>query len=107
MKTNGVRRTIFRIVSVHAQDNGLGVSGDELERSAKYQDLLYARTVIGCHRSHRNGPGAYGTPGRRSGGVGVSVNPTKTFDDLQAESQVLGAQRLYDHHKYKNYISIH
>jgi len=56
LKTNGVRRTIFRIVSVHAQDNGLGVSGAELERSARYQDLLYARTVIGCHRSHRNRP---------------------------------------------------
>ena len=64
MKTDGDRRIMLRMGLVHARDNGQGVFGTESERTAKYQDLLYARTGIGCHRSHRNGPGAYSTPGR-------------------------------------------
>jgi len=47
---------MLRIGLVHARDNGQGVSGAEPERTARYRDLLYARTGIGCHRSHRNRP---------------------------------------------------
>ena len=43
LKTDGDRRTIFRMGHVHARDNGSGVSGTELERTARYWDLLYAR----------------------------------------------------------------
>ena len=54
LETDGDRRTMFRMGLVRARDNGQGVSGTELERIARYQDLLYARIGIGCHRSHRN-----------------------------------------------------
>ena len=50
------RRTKFRMGPVHARDNGQGVSGADLERTARYRDLLYARAGIGCHYSHRNKP---------------------------------------------------
>ena len=50
------RRTMLKIGPVHARDNGQGVSSAEPERTARYRDLLYARTGIGCHRSHRNRP---------------------------------------------------
>ena len=36
-------RTMFRMGLVHARDNGPGVSGTELERTARHRDLLYAR----------------------------------------------------------------
>ena len=54
VKNDGARRTMFRIGPVHAQGNGSGVSGTEPERTARYRDLLYARTGVGFHRSHRN-----------------------------------------------------
>jgi len=47
---------MFKMGYVHARDNGPGVSGSEPERTARYRDLLYARTGIGYHRSHRNRP---------------------------------------------------
>jgi len=43
LKTDGDRRTMFRIGPVHARDNGPGVSGTEPERAARYRVLLYAR----------------------------------------------------------------
>ena len=67
LEIDGERRTMFRMGPVHARDNGPGVCGTEPERSARYQDLLYARTRIGCHRSRWNRLGAYGTPDRRLG----------------------------------------
>ena len=39
---------------VLALDNDNGVSVAEPERTARYQDLLYARTGVGYHRSCRN-----------------------------------------------------
>jgi len=36
LKTDGARRTIFRMGPVHAQDNGQGVSDTEPERTARY-----------------------------------------------------------------------
>ena len=43
LETDGDRRTMFRIGPMHTRDNGLGVSGTEPERTARYRDLLYAR----------------------------------------------------------------
>ena len=63
---------MLRMAPVHAQDNGQGVSGTEPERTSRYQDLLYARTGIGCHHSIGIGPGAYGTTGRQ-GSRGAST----------------------------------
>jgi len=57
MKTNEVSRTMFRMGPAHAQDNGPRVSGAEPERTARYWDLLYARTGIEYCRSYRNRPG--------------------------------------------------
>ena len=48
---------MFRMGPVHARDNGPGVSDAEPEHTARYQDLLYARTGIGHRRSHRIGLG--------------------------------------------------
>ena len=42
LKTDGDRRTMLRMGPVHAQDNGQGVSSAEPERTARYEDLLYA-----------------------------------------------------------------
>ena len=44
LESDGAQRTIFRMGPVHARDNGPGVSGTELERTARYRDLLYAQT---------------------------------------------------------------
>ena len=43
LKIDRERRTMFRMGPVHARDNGPGVSGTEPERTARHQDLLYAR----------------------------------------------------------------
>ena len=43
LKTDGDRRTMFRMGPVHAQDNGPGVSGTEPECTARYRGVLYAR----------------------------------------------------------------
>jgi len=42
---------MFRMGPVHARDNGPKVFGAELERTARYRDLLYARVGIGYRRS--------------------------------------------------------
>jgi len=54
MKTDEVRRSMFRMGLVHTRDNGPEVSSAELEHTAKYWDLLYVRTGIEYCRSHRN-----------------------------------------------------
>ena len=43
LETDGDQRTMFRMSPVHARDNGPGVSGTELERTARYLVLMYAR----------------------------------------------------------------
>jgi len=86
---------MFRMGPMHARDNSLGVSDAETEHTARYQDLLYAQIGIGCHHFHRNRPGAYDTPDRRSGGVGVPVHPTEIPGGLHVESSVLVVQHLY------------
>jgi len=43
LKTDENRRIMFRMSPVHAQDNSSGVSSTELERTARYRVLLYAR----------------------------------------------------------------
>jgi len=53
---------MFRMGPIHAQDNGQGVYGTEPECTARYRDLLYTRTGIGYHRSHRNRPRACAYP---------------------------------------------
>jgi len=45
---------MFRMGPVHVQDNGPGVFDAEPEHAARYRHLLYARTGIEYHRSHRN-----------------------------------------------------
>ena len=65
------RQTMFRMGSVRAQDNSRGVSGIEPERTARYQDLLYARMEYDVTALIRIGPGAYGTP-RRKGSRGAN-----------------------------------
>ena len=92
---------MLRMGPVYAQDNGQGVSGIKPERTAKYRDLLYARTGIRCHRFHR----LMAQPAGR--GVGVPVDFTETPGGLQIESQELVEQHLYGHHKYGSYISTH
>jgi len=69
---------MLRMGPVHARDNGQGVFGIEPERIARYQDFLYARIGIGCHRSHRNSPGAYGITGRQ-GSRGASTSHENTW----------------------------
>ena len=44
LETDGDRRTTLRMGPVHAPDNGQGVSGAKPERTARYRELLYART---------------------------------------------------------------
>ena len=43
LKTDGDQRTMFKMGSMHARDNGPEVSGTKPERTARYRDLLYAR----------------------------------------------------------------
>ena len=50
---------MFRMGPVHAWDNSPGASGAEPECTARYRDLLYARTGVGYRRSHRNRPRGY------------------------------------------------
>jgi len=77
---------MFRMGLVHARDNGPGVSGAKSEHTARYQDLLYTRTRIGCVATPtRIGPEAYDIPDRRSGGVEVPINPTEIPGGLQVE----------------------
>jgi len=64
LKTEGDQRTMLRMGFVHAWDNGQGVCGTDPESIARYRDLLYARTGIGCHRSIDISPGAYSTTDR-------------------------------------------
>ena len=45
---------------VHARDSSLGLSSAEPERTARYRDLLRARTGIAYCRSHKNRPRACG-----------------------------------------------
>ena len=63
---------MLRMGPVHAWDNGQGVSGTEPERTARYRDLLYARTGIGVTAPTGISPGAYGTTGRQ-GSTGAST----------------------------------
>jgi len=61
---------------VHAWDNGLGVSGAEVERTARYRDISYAQTWVGYRRSRGNKPRACAYPvGKRKNrrGKGVST----------------------------------
>ena len=84
LETDRDRQIMLRMGSVHARDNGQGVSGTEPERTAKYR---YARTGIRCHRSHRNRPMVQ--PAGR--GLGVSVHLTETPGSLQVESKYVAA----------------
>jgi len=65
LKTDGDRPTMLRMGPIHPRDNGQGVSGTGPERTARYRDLLYSRTGIGCHHSYRNRPRGFGTTGRQ------------------------------------------
>jgi len=64
---------MFRMGPIYAWDNGLGVSDVEPKRTARYQDLLYARTGIGYRRSHRNRRRACAFPGRNNRSRGAST----------------------------------
>jgi len=102
LKTDGARRTTFKMSPVHAWDNGPGVSGTEPERTARYRDLVYIQTGIGSCHSHRNRPkGLWHTRQdiRRSRGAST---PYRNTGVLQVEFQVLLVQHLYDHHKHEN-----
>ena len=73
LESDGYRRTMLRMGPVHARDNGQGVSSIEPERTARYRDLLYAQTGIGCHIPTGIGLGAYDITGRkRSRGASTS-----------------------------------
>jgi len=54
LETDGVRWTMFRMGPIHARDNGPGVSGAELECTARYRYLLFARIGIKYRRSYIN-----------------------------------------------------
>jgi len=107
LEIDGARQTMLKMGSVHARDNGLGVSSAESERTVRYRDLLYARTGIGCCRSHRNKPRSLWHTRQEIRNRGVSTPPTETPGDLQVESQVLIVQHLYGHHKHGSYIGTH
>jgi len=53
------------------------------------QDLVYARTGIGCHRSQKNRLRGLWQPRKEDMKVGVPIHPTETPGGLQVESQVL------------------
>ena len=89
LKTDGDQRTKFKMGPVHAWDNGQGVSGINQERTARYWDLLYARTGIGCHRSPKEYTHEITTHQAGGRGVGVPVHPTETPGGLQVKSQEL------------------
>ena len=73
---------MLRMGPVHARDNGQGVSGAEPERTARYQDLLYARTGMAL--------GLMVQPAGR--GAGVTVHPTEAPGGLQVESKYMAAR---------------
>ena len=50
---------MLRMGPVLARVNDHGVSGAEPECTARYQDILYARTEVGYRRSRKNRPRAY------------------------------------------------
>ena len=114
LETNGDRRIMFRMCPVHAQDDGPGVFGTELEHIARYQDLLYARTSLiilpkrnRVYYSQRNRPRGLWRTLQKVRRVGVPVYPTEIPGGLQVESQVLVVQYLYDHQKHRSYIGTH
>ena len=92
---------MFRMGPAHAEDNGPGVSGAEPERTARYQDLLYAQRRIRYHRSHKNRPRACAYLAGKKGGIGVpshaTENPRWPPDD---PSRMWPHVTRYDHHKY-------
>ena len=63
---------------VHTGDNGPGVSDVETECTAKYWDLLYARTRVGYRRSHKDRLRTCVYSTGKTGGVGVPVHPTES-----------------------------
>jgi len=98
LETDGDRRIMLRMGPVHARDNSQGVSDTELECTAGYRDLLYARTGIGCHRSHRNRPRDL-WHNRQAGEWGAN-QPTEIPSSLQVESKYVATRH------YKTIINI-
>jgi len=58
---------MLRMGPVLTRDNDRGVFRAELECTARYRDLLYARIGEGIAAPTGIGPGAYCEPGRKSG----------------------------------------
>ena len=94
---------------MYARDNGLGVSGTELECTTRYCYYMSEGLSI---RPNRNRvslfptgiyPEDYSTPGRQAG-VGVPVHPSEAPGGLQVESQELVLQHMYGHYKHRSYI---
>ena len=97
-------RIYVAVTSPYPWNRGVTVFGTEPKCTARYQDLLYTRTGIGCHRSNRNRSRDLWHIEKVIRGVGVPVHPTETHGVLQVESQVLVVQHLYGHHKHGRYI---
>ena len=75
---------------VLARDNDQGVSGAELECTARYRDLLYVIIGAGYRCSHRNRPRGLLRIRKEVRRAGVPAYPTETLGGLQDESQECG-----------------
>jgi len=96
LETDRDRRTMFKMGAVHARDNNQGVSGAESERkrTARYQDLLYARIRASYYCSHRNRPRDLLRTRKEVRGVGVPAYSTKTLDSPQVNPKSVAAGHL-------------
>ena len=104
---------MFRMGSVHAQDNGPGVSGTEPERTVGTGS--YYMPVGLSIRPNRNRvsplskeiyPGDYSTPDRRQGSRGASPPHGNTWWPPGRIPGIV-VQHLYGHHKHRSYIGTH
>jgi len=92
---------MFSVGPVHARDNGSGVSDIESECTARYRDLLYARTGIEYRRFHRNKPRACAYPaGINRKSRGTSTPPWNPRWPPGDPSSMWPRVTRYDHHKY-------
>ena len=101
LETDGDRRIMLKMGPVHDRDNGQGVSGTELERTARYRDLLYARIGVEYRRSCRNRPRACAYPTGINRSRGASTPPRNPWWPPADPSRMWPRVTRYDHHKHE------
>ena len=81
---------MFRMGLVHARDNGQGVSGTELKRTARYGTYCTPEQEQDVTAPTGIGPGLMVQQAGK--GVGVPVHPTEEPGGLQVESKYMTAR---------------